>query len=203
VTEDVLPWFGDPEAVRVLVRYCGRNGAAALWTGEVSGHPHSFSNSPGENLHWVAEEDLAKFRRLPDDFVVCDDTRVDPPRDRQRAIQLQAETRDRETRLQLEALQAQFTQLTAGVTAPVKAPSRRVGRPPRGDQDHLAYHLKYHCPDGWKLKDLAKKFITEDLGDPAAAMGRRLHRFAEHHPDLTDAERCLYCRDAECYPPDE
>ncbi len=189
--------IADGTVAQVLVRYTGPKEGAVLWRGPKSKSEYSFSKGSPDDLRWVLVDDLDLFLSRPNQFEILEQTRIDPEELARRAQERA-----------VSELRAQVTEMARVIEravlisspAPRSVAKGRTGRPRRGEQDQLVYHLHRHCPDGWTLSELAAKFLDESYTAPATTMGKRLLAFERRYPDLAARDGCRYCQEASCPP---
>lgn len=165
---------------QVLAEYFGPRVGSVLYRGR-SGSQYLFSAGRPDCLRWVLAEDVALFSRRPDEFLIHEETRIDPERERWRTIEMGVA----ELRAQLAA---------AEPAAPAGRPHRGVergrGRPRRSNEELQHWlHLHEHTSPRWTYSDIAVHVAKLDGEDPGGALGTAVRRFK----GALGPDRCAEC----------
>lgn len=142
----------DGTVAQSIVRYCGLRLGNVSYRGLSSRREYRFGASPGNDMHYVLDEDLSRFRLLQD-FEVLEEGRIDPAAD--------AHRREEERIAALEARLHQLADQPDGSdsrsTSSSAPSSQRRGRPPvQTEENDLGWHLKHHTGGDWTASQIAK-----------------------------------------------
>lgn len=171
-----------------IVRYRGLRLGNVSYRGLSSRREYRFGASPGNDMHYVLDEDLPRFRLLQD-FEVPEEGRIDPAADRLERMRLQLEA-SIEARL-VETIESVAKNRTDRSRT---ASGNRGGRPPVPQEEiRRAWHERHHTLPPRSMDDLAAEFVGDESVAPRRTMSTRLSRFKKAHPHLTVEGDCPWC----------
>lgn len=174
---------------QVVVEYTGSRPETRHYRGRASRRQYVF-NAGRHRQNYVQLEDTDHFLRMGD-FRVLEESKIDPEEDRLKAI-IKREL--------AEALASPSALPDQRQDEPARPASSRGGAPPipLPEQQRL-WHMRHHTLAPWSMDDLAREFLKAHSANPRAAIGARLRRFKESHPELLSDDVCPFC--AEGYDP--
>ncbi len=184
----------DGRVAQAIVEYTGNRTGAFTVRGP-SGREYRFSALPSGNKQYVLSEDLERFRLLVD-FLVLEETFIDPEVDRIRNLERDLAV----LRVDAESREARLEDTVGGVLRDHEERQRQRstrnpgGRPriPLPELQRL-WHLRHHSLPPWSIESLAIEFLGDNYATRHATISTRLSRFKKDHPELLAEDDCPWC----------